>query len=142
LQYDPAVTGVCEMITNLSSLNAYSYNSFFSGTSVSGKLYVPVKPAAVMYAQFDHVSGIAASGSQTGVSISKIQILNTLIDHLARIRNTPHTADTSAISPEYADALIKNYQAQIRSAVENTGTAQFILAGAHPQSGALFSISA
>ncbi len=129
------------MITNLSLLNAYSYNSFISG-GTSGKLYVPVNPAAVIYAQFDHISGVAAQGKQTGVSISKIQILNTLIDHLAKIKITPQPDTNSSITPEYADALIKNYQAQIQTAVQLAKSEPYALAGIQPQAGALFSIEA
>jgi hypothetical protein len=125
------------MISYMGNLNPYSYGAFASG-GASGKLYVPVSPMAVVYAQFDHISGIAARQGETGVSISKIQILNTLIDHLTAIKNEPKTSVTS-ISDKQVDALIENYQKQIQQAVHGT---PYILSGAQPQSGALFSINA
>ncbi|MBQ0050686.1 MAG: hypothetical protein KBT11_01325, partial [Treponema sp.] len=58
------------------NVNSYSYNAIASGGS--GKLYVPVKPSNVIYSHFEHVAGVAAKPNQQGVSISKIQILNSL----------------------------------------------------------------
>ena len=46
------------MISNIRNLNPYSYP--VSANGLSGKLFVPVNPTAVIYAQFDHISGIAA----------------------------------------------------------------------------------
>ena len=46
-------------MVNSISLNAYSYGGILSGSS--GKLYVPVNPASVIYSQFDHISGVASS---------------------------------------------------------------------------------
>jgi hypothetical protein len=121
------------MILNIGTINPYSY-----GTFASGKLYVPVNPMSVVYAQFDHVSGIAAGHGENGVSISKIQILNTLIEHLTAIKNQPKTG-TQNLSDKQVDVLIQNYQKQIQQAVHST---PYILSGAQPQSGALFSINA
>ena len=118
------------------------YNYPISSSGASGKLYVPVNPAAVIYAQFDHISGIAASEGQQGVSISKIQILNTLIDSLTRIKNQPLAAAASNISSEEADALIKSYQQQIEQTVQAAKTTPFALTGARPEAGMLFSIDA
>lgn len=125
------------MISTLSNLNPYSYGSFASG-GASGKLYVPVNPMAVVYAQFDHISGVAARHGETGVSISKIQILNTLIEHLSAMKSQPKTS-VNSMSDKQVDALIENYQKQIQMAVHST---PYILSGAQPQSGALFSINA
>ncbi|MCR5288569.1 MAG: hypothetical protein K6E51_01100 [Treponema sp.] len=129
------------MISNLGSLNAYSYNSFVSANA-TGKLYVPVKPMSVVYAQFDHISGVAAKSGQQGVSISKIQILNTLIDRLSKIQTQPQPEiKLTGISDEYADALIHNYQSQIESTVQAAKSAPYALAGVQPEAGALFSIA-
>lgn len=127
------------MISNITNLNPYSYHVSSSGAS--GKLFVPVNPSSVIYAQFDHISGIAASEGQQGVSVSKIQILNTLIENLSRIKSNPNTPKTLQVSEEQEDALIKNYQQQIAQAVQATQTA-FALNGARPNIGALFSIDA
>jgi hypothetical protein len=126
-----------KLLSSIGTLNPYSYGSFSTG-SASGKLYVPVNPMAVVYAQFDHISGIAARQGENGVSISRIQILNTLIDHLAALKNQPKTG-IQTLSDKQVDALIENYQKQIQEAVHST---PYILSGAQPQTGSLFSIRA
>lgn len=128
------------MIANITNMNPYSYHVSSSGAS--GKLFVPVNPSAVIYAQFNHISGIAAPKGQNGVSISKIQILNSLIENLTRIKGAQNSPKKSAkITQEQADALIKNYQKQIAQAVQ-ASQAQFMLNGAMPEAGALFSVKA
>ena len=130
------------MMTSMNNLSPYSYSSFASGSS-SGKLYVPVNPSSVIYAQFDHISGVAAKSGQHGVSVSKIQILNTLIENLAKIKSTskqnPAIKETQ-LSDKQLDALIENYQTQIKQAVTQAQTTPYILAGTAPQTAALFSI--
>lgn len=82
----------------------------------TNKLFVPVSPRSLKYSHFEHVSGFAAGKGQSGVSISKIQILNTLIDHLSSIKGGKIKA-VKPSSPEELDTLIKNYQTQIKQAV-------------------------
>ncbi len=120
------------------SINPFSYNSVVSG---SNKLYVPVNPALVIYSHFEHVSGIAAKPQQHGVSISKIQILNTLIDQLVSMKNKPSLdAKTREIDAEHIDALIDTYQAKIQTSVQMAQATGYGLAGVSPQAGVLFSL--
>ncbi len=128
------------MISNITNLNPYSYHVSSSGAS--GKLFVPVQPSAVIYAQFNHISGIAAPKGQSGVSISKIQILNSLIENLSKIRGAENSPKKNVrLTDGQVDALIKNYQKQIAQAVQ-ASQAQFMLNGAKPEMGALFSVQA
>lgn len=133
------------MMTNISNLSPYSYNGIASG-GASGKLYVPVNPANVIYAQFDHISGVAAKKGQHGVSITKIQILNTLIENLAKIKTQSSSSSSEYqqmhLSDEQVDVLIKNYQQQIKQAVTQAQSVQYTAAGINSLSGALFAIDA
>lgn len=126
------------------NLSPYSYNSVAS-YGAGGKLYVPVSPSSVIYAQFDHISGIAVKGDQRGVSVSKIQILNSLIENLSRIKSTaknnPVVKETH-LSDEQVDNLIKNYQTQLKQTVAQASSNPYLLSGVKPQSGSLFSIDA
>ncbi|MDE5898047.1 MAG: hypothetical protein K2H09_02110 [Treponemataceae bacterium] len=121
-----------------------SINSAY-GTAVSGdaggKLYVPVNRSVLIYSHFDHVSGFAAQRGQSGVSIAKIKILNTLIDHLSAVKakEIPNAANSS---PEQVDALIEQYQAQLHHAVKSAETLPYQLSDARMEAGTLFSISA
>ena len=115
--------------------NVFSYSSI-SGSSAS-KLYVPVSQASLLYSHFDHVSGVAAKSGQSGVSISKIRILNSLVDRISAIKNRP-SEKFSELSDKQADILIEHYQKQIQQAVSTP----YILSGAQVLSGSLFAIDA
>ena len=127
-------------MVNSISLNAYSYNGIVSGGG--SKLYVPVKPAYVIYAQFDHVSGVAAKGNQKSVSVSKIQILNSLLNQLISMKKAPQTKMPENMTNDQLDALIHNAQSNIKAAVQTAEITGYGLAGAAPQTGVMFSAQA
>lgn len=127
-------------MANSISLNAYSYNNFVSGAG--GKLYVPVNPSSVVYAQFDHISGFAAKANQNGVSVSKIQILNSLINQLVSMKNTPKLQPDLTMTGDQMDAMIQNYQGQIQATMQMAQATGYGTAGVMPQAGTLFSVSA
>lgn len=108
----------------------------------ANKLYVPVSKSAVLYSHFDHVSGFVDKNGQGGVSITKIQILNTLIDHLSSIKSGKVPAAVKNSTPEQIDSMISNYQTQIRQAVKAAETLPYGIAGARPEPGAIFSFNA
>ena len=116
--------------------NAYSYSGAIG--AAAGKLYVPVSRSALLYSHFDHVSGVAAGNGQQGVSISKIRILNSLIDRLSAIKNQPKESIQN-ISDDQAQVLIEQYQKLLQQTVAQQS---FALAGAQPMPGALFAIDA
>ncbi len=121
-----------------------SISSAYSNIASSNlsKIYVPVNKSAVLYSHFDHVSGFVAKNGQNGVSISKIQILNTLIDHLSAIKSGKVPAAVKNSTPEQIDSMITNYQTQIRQAVQSASSVANGVAGAKPEPGVLFSINA
>ena len=122
------------------SINS-AYGHFSSGNA-GGKLYVPVSHSSLLYSHFDHVSGFPAKKGQNGVSISKIQILNTLIDHLSSIKAGKTPAAMKSTSPDKINSLIENYQTQIRQAVAASENSLYGIAGARPEAGVLFSFDA
>ena len=126
------------------SLNASNFN--YSGvvsTGGQGKLYVPVAQQNVIYAHFDHVTGVAAKPNQQGVSISKIQILNSLLNQLISMKNQPKVN----VAPEnmddsQLDALIQSTQSKIQTNIQVAQATGYGLAGAAPEAGAVFSLDA
>lgn len=121
------------------SLNAYSYTGIISGGH--SKLYVPVKPQNVIYSHFEHVTGVAAVPGQGGVSISKIQILDSLLNQLISMKGKPKLdVATETLSNKEIDALIKTTQGQIQTTVQVAQATGYGLAGAAPQAGAIFSL--
>lgn len=131
------------MVSNAVSMNASTYQHLFAGGT--GALYIPVNPNAVVYSQFSHVHGIAASAGQRGVPVSRVKILDTLINQLVSMKNKPSLSkdDVLELSDAQKDMLIKNYQDQINTAVKMASTAgTYGFAGLLPEPGAIFSISA
>jgi hypothetical protein len=124
-------------------LNAYSYQNVFPTGAGSGKLFVPVRPSMVIHAQFDHISGVPATPGQGGVSVSKIQILNALIDQLVSLKAEPATAKiTQPASDNDTSELIRVYQDKLQNTLKASVSNRFLLPGAAPQIGQLFSIQA
>ena len=124
------------------SLNASSFNySGIVSNGGHGKLYVPVARQNVIYAHFDHVTGVAAKPNQQGVSISKIQILNSLLNQLISMKNQPKVN----VAPEnmddsQLDALIQSTQTKIQTNIQVAQATGYGLAGAAPEAGAVFSL--
>ncbi len=122
------------------AINSAAYSNVASG-GAGDKLYVPVKPAVLLYSHFDHVSGFKAGKNQNGVSITKIQILNTLIDHLSSIKSGTQES-VAHLSTDQIDSMIENYQTQISQAVQAAKTMPYILSGVRPEAGSLFMMDA
>ena len=105
----------------------------------SGRMSLPVSPSAYIYSHFKHVSGIPAPEGTSGVNISKLKILDTLIEQLSRMKRQS-SADFGAldeIDEKRINALIDQYQKQIKAA---QAIAPYTPAA--PATGALFNISA
>ena len=124
------------MSSVIGNFNTVSYGSL-SSSGIGSKLYVPVSKSALLYSQFDHVSGVLAGNGQSGVSVSKLQILNSIIERLSAIKNQPKQS-ISGLTEKQADALIEQYQKQMQQAIQTP----YILSGAQPMAGDLFSINA
>ena len=93
------------MYSNGINLNAASYNNVFS--SSSGQLFVPVKPSAVIYSQLDYVHGTAVKNGQNGVPLSKVRILNTLINQLVSMKQKTTSHSDEELSGMSEDGLAK-----------------------------------
>lgn len=108
-----------------------------------GKLHVPVSPALVIYSQFEHVAGVPARNNESAVNISKIKILNTLIDRLIDMKQQPTTHENQQdLSDAQIDTLIKDYQTKIKNTIATAQINPYALGGgAPPQVGMFFSIT-
>lgn len=124
------------MMTEVNSLNPQTYSNFISNSSIGGKLYVPVKPSQVIFSQFEHVSGFASSKTDSGVPVSKIKILNTLIDQLVKIKTDAQKPNLpSDLTDSQIDALIEDYQNKITTAINSAKQTPFGLTGISPETG-------
>lgn len=93
-------------------------------SSFSGRVGIPVLKSQALYAQFEHVFGVATEG---GVSIDRIQILNALIEQLSSIKRDrgqrpEPEGERGRLSPELVDARIAGYRDQIKAAASAPAT--------------------
>ncbi|MDR3342943.1 MAG: hypothetical protein LBT14_09210 [Treponema sp.] len=88
------------------------YNANTSGN----KMAFPVSPANYIYSHFEHVSGVPAPEGVRGVAISKLKILDVLIEQLSKIKKQgePVMGLGGPLSDDRIDALIEQYEHQIR----------------------------
>jgi hypothetical protein len=79
---------------------------------------LPVAPSAYIYSHFEHVSGVPVPEGGRGVAISKLKILDTLIEQLNRLKKQPEPSWGAAgeTSEDRINALIEQYENQIRAA--------------------------
>ena len=106
--------------------------------SQSGKKSLPVAPGLVIYSHFKHVSGTPAPEGTYGVSISKLKILDTMIEQLTKMKSQ-HTASlglSSESDEKRINALIEQYQQQMKAA-----QAMPVYTPAAPATGLLFNIT-
>jgi len=105
----------------------------------NGRMSLPVHPGLVIYSHFKHVSGTPAPEGTNGVNISRLKILDTLIEQLSKMKRQS-SVDLGSLSETdegRVNALIEQYQKQIKSA-----QAISFYTPAVPAAGALFSLTA
>ena len=119
--------------------HAFPSIDYAMSASGAGRMSLPVAPGMVIYSHFKHVSGTPAPEGTSGVNISKLKILDTLIEQLSKMKKQPYmdTAGLDSSDEKRINALIDQYQKQLKAAQAVTPYAP-----AAPITGALFSISA
>jgi hypothetical protein len=110
--------------------------------SQHGKMFLPVQPAAFIYSQFKHVSGVLAPEGVQGVTINKLAIIDTLIEQVSKMDKRPtfYAIMEDQGTETRTDALIAQYQDQVRSI--QAASAGTPYAPDPPLLGAVFSIRA
>ena len=106
--------------------------------AANGRMSLPVSPGMVIYSHFKHVSGTPAPEGTTGVNISKLKILDTLIEQLSKMKKDA-VVDFGSFNEsdeKRINALIDLYQKQIK-----TAQAVSYYTPAAPLTGALFNFT-
>jgi hypothetical protein len=112
--------------------------------SMEGRTSIPVAPGMVIYSHLRHVSGTPAPEGTQGVNISKLRILDVLIEQLSKMKSQQKQeapamefGNLDGNDEQRINALIEQYQKQIKTA-QSAG----IYAPTAPASGILFNIAA
>ena len=113
------------------------------GTAINaasnGRMSLPVSPSLVVYSQFKHVAGTPAPEGTQGVNISKLKILNTMIEQLEKmkVQNSIDLGPIDENDEKRINALIEHYHTQMKT-IQNTSVYTPIA----PETGVLFNIAA
>jgi hypothetical protein len=109
-----------------------------SAGAQGGRMSLPVAPALYIYSHFRHVSGVPAPEGTRGITINKLKILDVLIEQLGKIKKQgAPSIRAETISDERVDALIEQYEQQIRST-----RAASVFFSPMPQAGAIVNMVA
>lgn len=90
------------------------------------KINVPVSPHSSPYAQYKYVRGVPASNREKAVPVSKLRVLNNLIDSLQKVKSQRELlpeVKSDKLSSEVLDAMIKDYSQQLHQAMKKTAPA-------------------
>jgi hypothetical protein len=115
---------------------------FAISASRNGRTSLPVAPALYIYSHFRHVSGVPAPEGTRGVTISKLKILDSLIEQLGRLKNQGKIdLETGGETEDRLDILISQYEQQLRQA-QATSAAMPYNAVSQAPAGAVFNLVA
>ncbi|GMO36185.1 MAG: hypothetical protein Ta2F_12100 [Termitinemataceae bacterium] len=102
----------------LGGIFSTSYARASLNNSQAGKLAVPVSQGSYIYSQFKHVSGVVAPEGVNGAPVSKLKILDSIIDRLIQMRKNNDTVTSINQNADKSDAmldvLIEQFQSQIK----------------------------
>jgi hypothetical protein len=136
------------MVRDISATYSLSPNlGYAMSISSGGRTSVPVSPSNYIYSHFKHVSGVPAPDGMQGVSITKLKVLDVMIERLSKMKTqmqqqpemTANSNETKKMSDEQIDALIETYKNQMKQA-EAASTAMPYKASPDISTGMLFNM--
>jgi hypothetical protein len=116
-----------------------SFGYAIAASGRQGRMSLPVSPQAYIYSHFEHVSGVPAPEGSRGVAISKLKLLDVLIDQLSQIKKQGNLSLGAEVSEERIDAMIENYKTQIARARAASQAMPYLPSPPAP-AGAVFSL--
>jgi hypothetical protein len=92
------------------------------------------------FVRFEHISGMPAAGEGGGYSITKLRILDALLDRLAILKGERPEPETGGLSGAGLDKIIDEVQSYLRDALKNASSTPFaaVLGGGAAENGLLF----
>jgi len=102
------------------------------------KMSLPVDSSALIYSHFQHVSGVPAQSGTQGVAITRLNLLDVLIEQLNQIKKTS-PIEINVDSTKGVDTLMENIKIQIQQAQAASAAMPYI-PSPNAQSGSLFNL--
>jgi hypothetical protein len=116
-----------------------TFPNIYAISAIQGsRVAVPVSPSAYIYSHFKHVSGVPASDGESGVNISKLKIIDTLIDRLSKMKKEQEPLVDAKMQDE--EKLMNSLFEKLRTA--QTANTKNPFAPAVQLTGSIFSLSA
>ncbi len=101
-------------------LTGSGYNLGYNQFAHSGRnnsIGLPVANKSLMYSYYKHVHGYSVSGNSGTVPISKIRILNSIIDNLSKIKQRSNIKETipsfNDVGSDDVSQLIESYASEL-----------------------------
>ena len=86
------------------------------------------------------MAGVAADKNQSGINITKVQILNTLLSNMSKTNQQPQ-AGSQQLNDAQVDSLLKQVSEQIQKSVTASNSTIFAVKTVVPQAGAVVNIA-
>jgi len=124
---------------NVGTVPSNTFPNIYAITAAQGsRVAVPVSPSSYIYSHFKHVSGVPAPEGESGVNITKLKIIDTLIEQLSRMKKEPVYMD---------DMYGQSEEKRINTLLERVRTVQAAnasnpFAPSAPLVGTMFSLNA
>ncbi len=125
-------------------MGVYSVSGYISSFHAGSRsrVFVPVRPAQAVFAQYRHVSGVSASLGQKSVPLSRLQILDSLLSNLQSVSTVKSESSSGAAGRENpSEAVVEKYASKLYNAV-NSVPAAFGTLGGSSSAGMVFSLTA
>ncbi len=125
------------MIQGIGPLAAYLSPTILSVDAIAaGKRSVPVRPSLSVYL-FKHVMGVPSRSGEDEVPISKLRVLDNLIDRLVKLRG--ERGESTPVDNGNVDTLIQRFQGELHAALS---AASPLFSGLFPETGLIVNLLA
>jgi hypothetical protein len=108
--------------------------------SASGRVLLPSSEPYPI--RFEHISGVPSAGEKSGYSITKLRILDRLLDRLSLLRGEKPKVSTDGLSTSGLERLIEDLKESLHEDVQKASATPFaaVLGAGISENGALVNL--
>ena len=121
-------------ITHASLPGTVPYSNVMHARHSNKKVSLPVQRQQYLYARFKHVVGVPPHGSNRGLSLFKLKILDNIIERLSSMQSKKGggKTDVTGLDAKALDAMIEKYKSELHTEVQKSS---FSFGGANSAGG-------